>query len=281
MAAGSPVTEAEPERRDERRPRRCCPRRARRPAARALLTVLAALTACNEVPQHPAERTLDQTFTLTDELVLAIDSAVSVAVVGAERRDDILAHLEITVTASTSTRARILADSVMLVEERLEEERALILTLPPPTEAGIGGFLELTIPADLDLSIIERGGTTEVDGVTGDLAIESVSHVRVTGAEQDVSIETSAGNVLLETALSQGSTTQVTLAVGDIELTVPNTPSVDLQALARSRGGVFPAHPAFPPFFGGPGDIYTAFVGGGLSLAQLVTGGGNIVIRGP
>jgi hypothetical protein len=103
--------------------------------------------------------------------------------------------------------------------------------------------------------------------------------VHVGDAENDVVVGVVTGNAIVETVLDPGTTTQVEVERGDIELRIPEGISVDLQATVRSTGQIVPDHPRLPPFFGRAGDTYNVQIAGGLAVVRLSTVQGNIVIR--
>ncbi|MCK6551783.1 hypothetical protein L6R52_38470 [Myxococcota bacterium] len=230
---------------------------------------------CEEVPQFSAQRTLTSTVTLDRETLLDVDSVVPLAIVGEPRSDDLHLSLDATVTASTSTRAKRLADALELAPETDGDK--ITLKLAAPSGATLSGTLEIGAPPGLDLAIVERGGTVDIEDVDGTIQVVAASHVRVVGATGDTSVGVARGNALVDTSATPGSTTLIEVDAGDIELTLPQGLSADILAVAQ--GQIYIAHPRLPPFLGRPGDVYSANVSGGLAVFRLETRAGKIVIR--
>jgi hypothetical protein len=244
------------------------------PAIAAL--VVTSMIGCAEVPQFSETRSLTSTVALDRESLLDVDSVVSLSIVGERRSTDLHFALEATVTASTSTRAKILADALALAPT--SDGDTVTLKVEAPSEASLSGTLEIGAPPDLDLTIVERGGTVDVEDLEGSLRIVSQSHVRVVGATRDTVVGVVSGNALVDTLATPGTTTTIEVTAGDIELTLPEGLSANLLAVA-GQGQIYIAHPRLPPFLGRPGDVYSANVGGGLAVFRLETRAGKIVIR--
>jgi hypothetical protein len=248
--------------------------------ALAVIVITVANISCDEGPQFPAKRTFTSTITLGAETVLILDVPISITLRGEPRIDEIYATVDATVTASTSTRASQLAEDLRFIRTSSAGDTKLSLALAAPPEASIGGTITVRVPSDLDLAVVERGGTTDVVNMRGNIEIASASHTRISGAERNVFVQTSAGNVLVDSTLPAGSSVRLELQVGDVDLAVPEGLSADIQATAVRSGSVIPAHPRLPQFTGKAGDTYRANVGGGLSVVRITTGSGKIIIRG-
>ncbi len=239
-------------------------------------SALALCVACSEAPQEKVERTLTSTVTLSLEDTLAVDSAVTLRISGEPRLDEIYATLNAVVTASTSSRAAMLADKLSIGVER--RDRTVALVIPVLKDAVLSGELLLRVPSDMKIDVVERGDTVDVSGMNHHLRIASRSHVRIVGAQEDVVVGVVQGNVVLDVELNPGTNIDVRTDAGDIDFAVPQTLSVTL--VARTMNGtIIPQHPQLPPFRGGAGEPYGVVVGGGLSNVQLQTGVGNIIIR--
>jgi hypothetical protein len=233
--------------------------------------------ACTDVPQHKAERTLTATVTLSLEDTLAIDSAVTLTISGEKRIDEIYATLEAVVTASTSTRAETLASKIAIEVQR--RDRTVAINIPVPTDTILQGTLRLRVPSDLKIDAIERGDTVDINGMDEDLRVASASHVRITGAQHNVTVGVAKGNAIVGANLDSGSRIEIATDGGDIELALPPAISADLIALIKTNGLVVPNHPQLPPYRGKPGQAYHVRIGDGLSAVVLQTSVGNIVIR--
>lgn len=252
---------------------------ARRACSLLALATFAGAIACEETPQHKAERTLTATVTLSLEDTLAIDSAVALTIEGEKRIDQIFATLEAVVTASTSTRAEMLASRLGIEVQRRDRTVSINIASLSNANASIQGALKLRVPSDLKINAIERGDTTDIRGMEEALNVSSASHVRITGAQRDVVVGVTRGNAIVDAALDPGSSIEIGAQAGDVELSIPTSLSANVQALVRTNGTILPQHPQLPPFRGKPGQIYSVRIGDGLSAVALETGVGNIVIK--
>jgi hypothetical protein len=250
-----------------------------RPVFLALTLPLAA--ACGSGTAASTSRTLTSTITVGLETLLSIESPVAVVLSGNRGRSEIFATFHATVTASTSTRSRNAAEALTIDVSRPSEDR-IVLSIAPPREAGLSGKLELVAPPHLDLEV-GSNGTVEIAGMEGEITVGTVSHVKVTGAKRDVTVQTRGGNILVESTTPQGTRTDLATGGGDIELTLFERPSVDLEATFSSGAGeMLIAHPAFPQPMGATQGRYHATVNGGLAIVRLLTQTGRrIVIRTP
>jgi hypothetical protein len=234
--------------------------------------------ACVEGPTQKAERTITSTITLGSEDLLAVDSAVTLVIEGERRSTEIYATLHAVVTASTSTRAEAIADTIEILVDQESDPRTVKISVPVPKDTVLQGQLELRVPADLRIEAIGRGDTVDVLGMDDDLRVASQSHVKITDAKQDVIVGVVRGNALIDVDLDLGSNIQVVCDAGDIELRVPLAISADLGALVKQSGTILPRHPQLPPYRGQPGQPYRTRIGDGLSTVSLETSVGNIVI---
>ncbi len=142
----------------------------------------------------------------------------------------------------------------------------------------LSGTYRIVLPNDLDVNVTERNGTVDVLGVEGQIVVNSLSHVRVTGAADDVSVAVEAGNALVETEAPPGKQTLIRLGRGDIQLTLPPALSADIVADVINAGNIVVTHPRLPRYPGGTLP-YSTSVAGGLSIIRLQTGSGLIVIQ--
>lgn len=235
---------------------------------------VATSTSCMEGEQVSLERSLTSTVTLEGERRLVTNLPIPVTIEGERRVNDVLVTVDLTVTASSSTQARILADMITIEEEHAD--RDLVIGITEPENARLSGTVRIQLPADLDVKVTERGGTVDVLEVEGEIEVDSLSHVRVTGAEENVDVAVEAGNALVESAQNPGLTTTIRVNAGDVELTLPPAVSADIEAVATN--GIVVAHPMLQRWPGG-NQPYRASVGGGLSIVRLSTRRGLVVIR--
>lgn len=231
-------------------------------------------TSCLQGEQVSLERSLTSTVTLQSETRLVTNLPIPVVVQGERRVNDVVVTVDLTVTASSSTKARLLADMIDIDAEHAD--RDLVVTIGEPAGAELSGTVQLRIPDDLDLKVVERGGTVDILEVEGEIEVDARSHVRIVGAESHVDVGVEAGNALIETALPPGSGAVVQVNAGDIELTLPPAVSADIEANATA--GIVIAHPMLQRWPGG-NQPYRANVGGGLSVVRLSTRRGLVVIR--
>jgi hypothetical protein len=236
-----------------------------------------ASSACTEQAQHRATRTLTATVTLSLEDTLAIDSAVTLSISGEKRIDQIFATLEAVVTASTSSRAEDLASRLAIEVQR--RDRTVAISIPLLKDSILQGSLKLRVPSDLKIDVIERGDTTDIIGMDEDLRVASLSTVRITGAQRNVTVGVVRGNVQVDLLLDPGAAIELVTENGDVELRIPPAVSADISALVKSQGTIVPDHPQLPPYRGQPGQVYRVRIGDGLSAVSLQSGVGNIAIR--
>lgn len=238
----------------------------------------AAVTSCGEVSSHRAERSLTSTVTLRGETRLIVDSLIPIEIRGERRLDEIRVVIDATLTASTSTRANAAAEKLSF-DEAHPDARTVTLSLAAPEDALLTGTFRLEVPADMDVKAVERASTVFIEGMDGAIDVTSVSHVRVVEASKDVRVNVGRGNALVDATLTPGSTVDVRVRAGDVELRVPEALSADIEATFATEGAIITDHARLPPFFGTAGQPYRASVGGGLSIVRIATGTGRIVIR--
>lgn len=238
------------------------------------LAALASSVGCGEGHSGSADRTLTSTITAGGARLLTVQAPVALEVTGHPSRTTILAALDVTITASTATRARTVAEG--LVIDAVAKDEQLELRVAIPSDAGISGTLKLTVPAYLDLGL-RVAGTVMVGRVDGEIGVEAQSSVKITGAKRSVAVAATAGNVLIDSDTPQSTVLDARTGSGDMELTLFERPSLDLEASVTGQGQVVIAHPAFPQAINS--SSYRAAVNGGLAVARLLTGTGRIVIR--
>jgi hypothetical protein len=268
----------------------------------ALLAVVAAAAlvapACQGIPQPNFTRTLTSTVTLSAETNLVLVSPVALTATGSLGRSAVYATLEAVVTASTATKARVLAGELSLDVTRVDAaDVKLDLGNPPGTFIGaLGGSLSLGLPASLGLTAEVDNGTTVISGLTGPIAITSNEAVKITGGAAGITVSVQNGNAIVDTALLPGGMTTISVGQGDIELDLPAALSADL-AVQSGSAQIVINHPALsslpltqltmPLNFGQPisvpqsgdGMSFQATVNGGAAVVRAVTQSGQVVIN--
>lgn len=226
--------------------------------------------------QHSFVQT--STIPLGRQTTLVVDSPVALVVRGHPRSTDLVYELDATVTASTVLVARELSEGITITTEDLEPSGIQLIVSGVDFRNGrLEGTLEVTVPQDMDLVAVGRGGPLEVHDIAGNLDIDAATHVVVTGAEGSVDVGVERGNAIVTASALPGSNINLRTRTGDVQLVLPQLPSVSLQAQAGGGGGISVLHRRLPPYVGG-GLPYGAVVGGGLSQVLLTTEIGNIVI---
>ncbi len=245
----------------------------------AAVAISLSSSGCEVGPQFTAQQKTTSTITLVGQRSLLINSALSTTILGERRLNEVEVELDARVSATSSATAHMLAAELEVVEDD-SDPTVLSLTLPMLQQASLDGTLIIKVPKDLPVVAIQRSGTLDVIDVQESININAISHVRVTGAERDVSVAIEQGNALVETRATPGTQTIISVGSGSIELTVPLALSANIEAAVGTAGAIIPNHPALSPWVGG-GLPYLANVNGGLSVFRLSTRSGNIVIRTP
>ncbi len=240
----------------------------------ALLLLGAAISnlSCEGEPLTIAERVLSSTVSLSRESQLTIDTVVPLVITGNPRQNQLIAKIELTATASASDVAERIAQEAEL-EVTLEGKEAK-LTLAPPKVGFLSGRFTLEAPADMDLTVIQRGGTVDVTGMRETISVQSYTHVNIVDARADVSVGVENGNALVDTRLSPSTNTLIRTRSGDIQLTIPDSISANINATGGA--GVAVSHPQLPMR---PANLpYQVSVGNGLA-SVVIQAGGKVVIR--
>lgn len=245
-------------------------------AAGLVGVALVAQTGCGSGSTITAGHVLTATITLGNESALIVNAPIAIAVVGTRRSGEIHVRAELVVTGTTAAAAKEKAEKITLLEERIPAQGLVRLTLPG-TQDELAGKIVLEVPADLDLGL-NGGATIEAKGMDGSYDVRALSTVLIAGAQKNVIARTSAGGIQVETLAAPGSTTDLEVSTGNLDLILPAVPSVQFQ-VAAGGGMIGIDHPQLPPWSGG-GNPYQVSVNGGLALARLVTQAGNVLIRG-
>jgi hypothetical protein len=247
-----------------------------------LASALGAGTACETAERFTADRDLDSVIGANGAIDITLDFAVPVDVVGIARRDEVTVRGVVTVTTSSQAISDRLAEG--LVVETEFEGSALRVTLAQPgagagtefAEATLSGQLDITVPADADVTLFERGGTARVRRVMGAIDVRAVGAVVIEDAEDDVTVRTEVGGARIETDLASGSVTTISVGSGDIDLILPGVLSARLRAEAPS-GDVIVVHPELPAPI--PGRLYDVVVRGGSASVVAVAERGSVRLR--
>lgn len=240
---------------------------------RALLLLSFTLVACGVVGD-PVSFERSGAEALGSQRLLVVSAPIELRLVGAARSTELSYTLEGTLTASTTETAERLAEDLDV--EITQEDSQVSLTLTAPSGATLSGTLALSLPADLNLEVTAAGPGLWVQGVSGDQTLRTASSVRVEGAEGDLSVSVNSGNAILYSALTAGTTTQVEVGAGSIQLFLPAVPSVRLRAVS-SDGQIVVEHPRLPATYSDQSD-YSAVLNGGQSQATLYTRQGSVVL---
>jgi hypothetical protein len=238
-----------------------------------------AIASCSEADLHAADAVFTATVTLGNETTLIVDSVLPLVMQGNRRITEVLIDARATITASTSTLARRLADDFSVQIER-ESPTTLRLVLPRPDRGAIGGTFKVTLPAEMHIGVFERSGTVDILNVAGQMEVNSLGHAKIVQATNSAKINVERGNALIDTTLPQGSTTDVRVGNGDIQLTIPAGISATFDVVVVGEGEIIASHPRLPTNLSGRQSFRTT-VAGGLSIVRLSTGNGRIVIRTP
>jgi hypothetical protein len=229
---------------------------------------------CERAPAFTADRTLTGTVSLGLETALKIESSVPVIIEGNPRLDEIYFKAEVTVTETSTALANEKAAALEVKVAQSDADRLVTIALIDPTMTGV---LTIQVPSDLDLGIAS-GGSTEVEGMDGDIDVNALSGVMIVGVQKGLRVRAQAGPIKIDSDVLPSTGADVEIGAGDIELVAPSRVSA-LFDVKAGNGAIVIQHPQLPPWAGG-GQPYQANVNGGLALVHLLTNGGNIVIRG-
>lgn len=246
--------------------------------ALCLLAGAALLPACEPLERYTESTVRTATVTLSAEDTLVVESAFPLLVTGMRRRDDLSYHLQAEVTTSSTTTSKKIADELAVDMERVDA-RTVKLKVTAPADAVLGGVFRVWIPADLQLALFSQGGPVEVDRVEGAMVINAITHARVVGARNHVTLRVESGNALVETSQAPGVITDVLVGRGDVQVTLPAFLSAQIAATAGGGGAVLASHPSLPAMQAGR--PYRVSVNGGLSQLRAETRLGNVILRSP
>jgi len=248
-------------------------------AALAAATLVGA--GCEIGERYESDRFLDETVALDGAGAVVLDVPVPVVVRGVGGLADLTVTGTITVTTSSAARSRTLAEELTLGVDR--SGGILTARLPVPgrgagtrfPEATLQGSLEISVPDDRPLRVIQRGGTVRVDGHRDELRIESIGPVQVLDALASVAVGAVNGPVEVRTRAAPGTRTVVQMTGGS-EARVVLPRGLNARVVAQTGDGrVILSHPELP---GGSAEPYDQTVGAALAEVEVTAGRGNIVL---
>lgn len=248
-----------------------------RSAVLALLSALI-LCACDVGAVGSHSRTFTSTVTVSRETSVTIQSQIPLEITGEPLRTSVLAEVDITVTASSSTVARTRAEALEIQVERPDDGR-VILSLGPLAGSTLAGTLRVRMPARLAVDARANTGTALVTRMQAAVQAAASGGVAVTECNGDITALVTRGNVIVDTGLGLGATINAQTGAGNVELRLPVSLSATVEADVQSQGQVLIEHPSLPPAVGINRTRYRTKVNGGLSLVRALTRAGVIVIR--
>lgn len=243
---------------------------------------LAALATFGCGTLYEADVDVDVDLDTSGFTTLELDVPVPVRVRGASG-SQLTIKGALTITSGESqARADELAEGYQVKTSSASEPYIVIVPVPgqapntPFPESLVFGGLEVQVPADTDLVLLQRGGTVDLAGVRAQMDIQSTGAVQVLGVENNAKIATAGGGIRVETRLLSGSLLDVTALAGPVNLIMPRSPSVRLEATAGPEAQVISQHPDFPPR---PGQReYRATVGSGSASVVVDALRDNILL---
>lgn len=246
--------------------------------------LLAAFTSACELGEvFEADRFIDATVPLEGAGRVVLDVPVPVRVTGGAF-GEVTVTGTVTVVTSSATRSRELADALRV--EEIREDGVLTTGVQVPGEGGgtpfpeatLRGALQVTLPSDVELQVLQRGGSTVVEAMRAELDVRSVGPVQVLDAPSSVSVRCDNGPVEVRTRAAAGTRTFLGMVAGsEARVVLPRTLSARVIA-QTGDGNVFLQHPQLPR---GSAQPYDVTVGGGLAEVEVSVGRGNIVLLAP
>lgn len=246
----------------------------------ALLATLgiAGSTSCGETYSSGYDFVRTATVSLGQQVAFIVDAPVQLVVMGQPRSTDLIYNLSATVTASSATVARNLAELVKITTEEVEPN-AIRLTVEglEPGQSSIEGLLQVWLPQDMHLIATAQTGPLLVSEMHGDMNLNAATSARVQGAKGSVRVAVENGNAIVSTQALPSTLIEVYTNSGDAQVLLPGQPSVSLQAQAGGGGQILVRHPAMPRHVAT--DLpYGTVVAGGLCQVVMSTRIGNIAI---
>lgn len=237
--------------------------------------------ACELGETFEADRYLNASIPVGTAGQVVLDVPVPVRVTGARGQAELTVTGTLTVSTSSAPRSRELA-AALKVEHELEGG---VLTAgvrvpgsgggTPFPEATVRGTLEVRLPSDLPLEIIQRGGAAVVAGMSAELDIRSVGPVQVVDAPASVSVRCDNGPVDIETRAAPGTRTFLGMVSGG-EARVRLPAALNARVVAQTGDGlIYLRHPQLRP---GPAEPYDVVAGTALADVEVSVGRGNILL---
>lgn len=229
---------------------------------------------CDVAPIVSEKRHFTSTVTLSSEANLIVDMPLSVEIDAAPVRTSVLADFDGTITASTSTRAKAVADGLAFIVTRPDAQTVKISFPPPQIGTNYTGAVRLFAPPTLKL----------IAGSSRIVLIKSWRGTIVAAAQGGVQIDdgccaitvTQAPQVVVATSLQAGAPVEIT-ASRQVDLILPERPSIALTVGLNDNSQLSILHPLFPRPIGGV--PYAPVLNGGLASVRVLTQTGRIVIR--
>jgi hypothetical protein len=219
---------------------------------------------CEVVPIVSEKRHFTSTVTLSSEANLIVDMPLSVEINAAPVRTSVLADFDGTITASTSTRAKTVAEGLAFIVTRPDAQTVKI-SLPAPL---IGTNYTLKLIAGSSRIVL-------IKSWRGAIVAAAQSGVQVDDGCCAITI-TQAPQVVVATSLQAGAPVDIT-ASGQVDLILPERPSIALTVSVNDNNQLSILHPLFPRPIGGV--PYAPVLNGGLAPVRVLTQTGRIVIR--
>lgn len=226
--------------------------------------------ACDSGASFTETRSFTSTVTIGNATRLQVDVLVPLVIVG-ERRDDVVVELDLSVTASATDVAQRALDAWTLGEGN--EGGTAFVVVGPPSDGFLGGSAVVRAPRDVDLRILQRGGTVGVADMERGIEIDSVGAVQVAAADDDLVIRVESGDVRADHQLRAGARVDIAVGNGNVQVDLPVP--LDANVDAASTQGVTSMHRDLPSR---PASIpYRETAGGGNASVVATTTGGGVI----
>lgn len=245
-------------------------------SALTLVSIAISMTGggCEAVPIVSEKRHFTSTVTLSSEANLIVDMPLSVEINAAPVRTSVLADFDGTITASTSTRAKTVAEGLAFIVTRPDAQTVKISLPAPLIGTNYTGAVRLFAPPTLKL-IAGSSRIVLIKSWRGAIVAAAQSGVQVDDGCCAITI-TQAPQVVVATSLQAGAPVDIT-ASGQVDLILPERPSIALTVSVNDNNQLSILHPFFPRPIGGV--PYAPVLNGGLAPVRVLTQTGRIVIR--
>ncbi|HJL40406.1 MAG TPA: hypothetical protein RMG48_03815 [Myxococcales bacterium LLY-WYZ-16_1] len=210
---------------------------------------IAGAAGCGEVFEAPVE--LDLTRDVSGFAQVQLDLAAPAEIRGGLGRE-LSIQGDLVVAAATQARADELAETYAVETSSAAEPYRITVPIPgdfvqtPFPEASVRGNLRITVPADVDLVVLEQGGALRVRGVRGQVDLQARGAVWVEEVVNNAKVAAASGGARVETRLRAGTNLDVTAVRGPVNVVLPPSPSVRITARAGEGRQVVVQHPDLP-----------------------------------